>query len=251
MINLSEDKGVSISRSNFYKSVKEKHGIPVSKISLPQNEYEDIINAVLTFDPDKVAEATKKALARGDDPVKIIDNGLAEALRIVGKKFEDGELFLMHLVAAAEPVQKAITEILQPELAKRKEQRKSLGKVVLGTVAGDIHDIGKNIVAAMLFAAGFEVFDVGKDVPTEQFIAKAKETNANIVGASALLSTTLPIQKDILQATVAAGMRSNVKLIFGGAPVTEEWVKKIGADGYAEDAVQAVKVAKTLLGVAT
>jgi dimethylamine corrinoid protein len=121
---------------------------------------------------------------------------------------------------------------------------------VLGTVAGDIHDIGKNIVGAMLFAAGFEVFDLGKDVPTEKFVAKAKEVEANIVGASALLSTTLPVQKDILEATVTAGMRSTVKLMFGGAPVTEDWVKKIGADGYAEDAVQAVKVAKTLVGIA-
>ncbi len=218
--------------------------------SLPEDEYEDIVNAVLTFDSDKVNEATRKALARGDDPVKIIDDGLAKALRIVGKKFEDGEFFLMHLVAAAEPVQKAIREILEPEIAKMKGHRKSLGKVVLGTVAGDIHDIGKNIVGAMLFAAGFEVFDVGKDVPTEQFVAKAKEVDANIVGASALLSTTLPIQRDILEATAAAGMRSKVKLMFGGAPVTEDWVKKIGADGYAEDAVQAVKVAKTLVGIA-
>jgi trimethylamine corrinoid protein len=218
---------------------------------LPEDEYQDIVDAVLTFDPDKVADATRKALARGDDPVKIVDNGLTRALRIVGKKFEEGELFLMHLVAAAEPVQKVIAEILQPEIAKRKEQRKSLGKIVLGTVAGDIHDIGKNIVAAMLFAGGFEVFDVGKDVPTEQFIAKAKETDANIVGASALLSTTLPIQKDILDATVTAGMRNKVKLIFGGAPVTEDWVEKIGADGYAEDAVQAVKVAKTLVGLSS
>ena len=218
---------------------------------MPEDEYQDIVDAVLTFDPDKVADATRKALARGDDPVKIVDNGLTRALRIVGKKFEEGELFLMHLVAAAEPVQKVIAEILQPEIAKRKEQRKSLGKIVLGTVAGDIHDIGKNIVAAMLFAGGFEVFDVGKDVPTEQFIAKAKETDANIVGASALLSTTLPIQKDILDATVTAGMRNKVKLIFGGAPVTEDWVEKIGADGYAEDAVQAVKVAKTLVGLSS
>jgi corrinoid protein of di/trimethylamine methyltransferase len=216
---------------------------------LPEDEYEDILNAVLTFDSEKVAEATKKALARGDDPVKIIDDGLAKALRIVGKKYEDGEFFLMHLVAAAEPVQRVITEILQPEIAKTKGHRKSFGKVVLGTVAGDIHDIGKNIVAAMLFAAGFEIFDVGRDVPTEQFVAKAKETDANIVGASALLSTTLPIQREIVEGCVAAGIRSKVKLIFGGAPVTEDWVKKIGADGYAEDAVQAVKVAKTLVGV--
>jgi corrinoid protein of di/trimethylamine methyltransferase len=209
---------------------------------------EDIVNAVLSFDADKITEATKKALKEGQDPVKVVDE-LTKALRIVGKKFEDGELFLMHLVAAAEPVQKVIKEILEPEMMKKNAQRTSLGKVVLGTVAGDIHDIGKNIVGAMLFAAGFEVYDTGKDVPAEQFISKAKEVNANVVGASALLSTTLPIQKEIVQRIVATGLRDKVKLIFGGAPATEEWVKQIGGDGYGENAIEAVNVTKRLLRI--
>jgi len=209
---------------------------------------EEIVDAVLSFDGDKVAEATKKALNQGQDPIKIVDE-LSKALGIVGKKFEDGEFFLMHLVAAAEPVQKVIKEILEPEMVKKKEHRRSLGKVVLGTVAGDIHDIGKNIVGAMLFAAGFEVYDVGKDIPPEQFVAKAKEVNANIVGASALLSTSLTMQREIVKGIVAAGLRDRVKLIFGGAPVTEEWVKEIGGDGYAENATEAVKVAKKLLKI--
>ena len=209
---------------------------------------EEIVNAVLTFDGDKVTEVTKKALKEGRDPVKIVDD-LTKALRIVGKKFEDGEFFLMHLVAAAEPVQRVIKDILEPEMLKKKEARKSLGKVVLGTVAGDIHDIGKNIVGAMLFAAGFEVFDIGKDIPPEQFVSKVKEVNANLVGASALLSTSLPMQREIVEGIVAAGLRDKVKLIFGGAPVTEEWVKEIGGDGYAENAMEAVNVAKKLLKV--
>src|SRR5208337_146386 len=162
---------------------------------------EEIVNAVLSFDGDKVTEATKKALKQGQDPVKVVDE-LTKALRIVGEKFEEGEFFLMHLVAAAEPVQRVIKEILEPEMAKNKTYRKSLGKVVLGTVAGDIHDIGKNIVAAMLFAAGFEVYDIGKDIPAEQFVAKAKEVNANLVGASALLSTSLPTQREIVEGIV-------------------------------------------------
>ena len=207
---------------------------------------EEIVNSVLSFDGDKVTEATKKALKQGQDPAKILDE-LTKALRIVGKKFEDGEFFLMHLVAAAEPVQRVIKDILEPEMLKRKEQRTSLGKVVLGTVAGDIHDIGKNIVGAMLFAAGFEVYDVGKDIPADQFVAKAKEVNANLVGASALLSTSLPMQREIVEGIVAAGLRDKVKLMFGGAPVTEEWVKEIGGDGYAENAIEAVNVAKRLL----
>jgi corrinoid protein of di/trimethylamine methyltransferase len=209
---------------------------------------EEIVNAVLSFDGDKVTETTKKALKQGQDPVKIVDE-LTKALRIVGKKFEDGEFFLMHLVAAAEPVQRVIKEILEPEMMKKKEARKSLGKVVLGTVAGDIHDIGKNIVGAMLFAAGFEVYDVGKDIPSDQFVAKAKEVNANLIGASALLSTSLPMQREIVEGIVAAGMREKVKLMFGGAPVTEEWVKEIGGDGYAENAIEAVNVAKKILKV--
>ena len=207
---------------------------------------EEIVNAVLSFDGDKVTEATKKALKQGQDPVKIVDE-LTKALRIVGKKFEDGEFFLMHLVAAAEPVQRVIKDVLEPEMKKKKEARTSLGKVVLGTVAGDIHDIGKNIVGAMLFAAGFEVYDIGKDIPPDQFVSKAKEVNANLVGASALLSTSLPMQREIVEGIVAAGLRERVKLIFGGAPVTEEWVKEIGGDGYAENAIEAVNVAKRLL----
>ncbi|MEM4649401.1 MAG: cobalamin-dependent protein [Candidatus Bathyarchaeia archaeon] len=119
----------------------------------------------------------------------------------------------------------------------------------MGTVQGDIHDIGKNIVAAMLFAAGFEVYDLGKDVPAEEFAKKAKELNANIVGASALLSTTLPVQKEIIEALKAMGIRDKVKTIFGGAPCTAEWVEEIGGDGYAENAIEAVKVAKRLIGV--
>ena len=210
---------------------------------------EEIVNAVLSFDGDKVTEVTKKALKQGQDPVKVLDE-LTKALRIVGKKFEDGEFFLMHLVAAAEPVQRVIKDILEPEMLKKKETRKSLGKVVLGTVAGDIHDIGKNIVGAMLFAAGFEVYDVGKDIPSEQFVAKTKEVGANMVGASALLSTSLPMQREIVEGIATAGLRDKVKLMFGGAPVTQEWVKEIGGDGYAENAIEAVNVAKKLLNVA-
>ena len=194
---------------------------------------DELADAVQTFDPDKVLELTKKALAAGIDPSTIIEQGIAKGLKVVGKKFEDGELFLMHLVAAAEPAQKAIKELLEPEIKKRKGERKSAGKVVLGTVAGDIHDIGKNIVGAMLIAAGFDVIDIGKDIPAEEFVKKAKEVNANIVGASALLSTSLPVQAEIVKAFKAANMRDKVKLVFGGAPCTAEWVKEIGGDGYA------------------
>jgi corrinoid protein of di/trimethylamine methyltransferase len=209
----------------------------------------EIEHAILTFDEEKAYEVTKKALEKGLDPIEIIDKGFTKALRIAGKKFENEEFFITDLVAAAEAAKKPIKELLEPEIQKRREERKALGKFVIGTVAGDIHDIGKNIVATLLFASGFEVFDLGVDVPAEKFVEKAKEVNADIVGASALLSTSLPQQEEIVKSFVSAGIRDKVKIMFGGAPVTEEWVKKIGGDAYAEDAIQAVKVAKELLGI--
>jgi len=214
-----------------------------------ESVFEEVSEAIQSFDEEKVFNAVKKALSLGVDPSEIIEKGIAKGLKIVGDKYERGELFLMHLVAAAEPAQKVVKELLEPEIKKKAGERKSLGKVVIGTVQGDIHDIGKNIVAAMLFAAGFEVIDLGKDVPAEEFAKKAKEVGANIVGASALLSTTLPVQKEIIEALKAMGLRDKVKTIFGGAPCTAEWVEEIGGDGYAENAIEAVKIAKRLIGV--
>jgi corrinoid protein of di/trimethylamine methyltransferase len=208
--------------------------------------YDELAKAVLGYDADKVVETTKKALARGLSATDILEKGLAKGLKTIGKKFQNGELFLMHLVASGEAVKKALSEILEPELIKSKTERRSLGKVVLGTVSGDIHDIGKNILGAMLLSAGFEVYDLGKDVPVEEFVKKTKETNADIVAASALLSTTMLAQQELVEALVSEGLRDNVKIMIGGAPVTEEWAKEIGADGYGEDAVQAVEVAKKL-----
>jgi len=211
----------------------------------------DVLNevkeAVLSFDSEKTVEAVKKALKAGLNPIDIIEKGITPGLQIVGKKFEEGELFLMHLVAAGEAAKKAIDQVIQPELLKSGSERKTLGKVVIGTVAGDIHDIGKNIVAALLFAAGFEVYDLGKDVPTSEFVKKAKEVNADVVALSALLSTTLPVQKEVIDALKAAGIREKVKVIVGGAPATKEWAEKIGADGYAATATEAVTVVKKLL----
>jgi len=211
--------------------------------------YDELADAVLSFDADKVLETTKKALDLGLGPGDIIENGLGKGLRMVGEKFEGGEIWLMHLVAAAEGAQRAIVELLEPEILRRKEVRVSLGKVVLGTVAGDIHDIGKNIVRALLTAAGFEVRDLGKDVPVKDFISKVKETDANILAASALLTSTAPVQKDVIDALKKEGLGEKVKVMVGGAAVSAEWAEKIGADGYAPNAALAVKLAKELMGV--
>jgi len=210
---------------------------------------EDLVETILSYNAEKVVEVVDKVLSLGIDPLAIIEDGVAKALRIVGKKFEDGELYIMHLVAAAEVAKRALTEVLEPELSKRNVSRKMLGKAVIGTVAGDIHDIGKNIVAALLFSAGFEVYDLGKDVPAEDFVKKAKEVNADIIALSTLLSTTLGVHRDVIKTLISWDMRDKVKVIVGGAPVTSEWAEEIGADGYGENALEAVKLAKRLLNI--
>lgn len=202
----------------------------------------------MDYDSDRALEATDKALEAGIPPLRIIEDGITKAMRIVGKQFEDGELFLMHLVGAAEASKQAM-KILEPRMAGLETERKSLGKVVIGTVAGDIHDIGKSIVSSMLFAAGFEVYDLGKDVPVDQFVRRTKEVKADIVASSALLTMTMPMQHEIVKSLVAEGMRDEVKIMVGGAPVTKEWMQEIGADGWGQSAIEAVKVAKQVLGI--
>jgi corrinoid protein of di/trimethylamine methyltransferase len=205
-------------------------------------------SALLSFEEEKFIEAVKRSLEEKISPLEII-NALTKALEEIGRKFEEGEIFLVHLVMAGEMVKRAVSEYLEPLLKRAKIERKTLGRVIIGTVSGDIHDIGKNIVAALLFSAGFEVIDLGKDVPVEEFIRAVKEYNPDIIGLSALLSTTLPVQKEVIEALKRNGLRDKVKVIVGGAPVTAEWAEQIGADGYGEDAVESVKVAKRLLKV--
>jgi len=144
---------------------------------------------------------------------------------------------------------KAAIKVLEPELAKRQQQRQVLGKVVIGTVEGDIHEIGKTLVGTMLSANGFQVFDLGVDVKADAFIGKAKEVQADILGLSALLTTTMLNQRKVIETLQEAGLREQIKVMVGGAPVTESWAQEIGADGYAEDAVSAVALARQLIGV--
>jgi corrinoid protein of di/trimethylamine methyltransferase len=210
-------------------------------------QFKDILQAVLDFDADRLQKTVEARLAEGVDPVVIIEQGLSPALQVVGEKFESGEFFLLDLMAAAECVQKVMTSQIEPRLKSSGTARKSLGKIVIGTVKDDIHDIGKSIVRSMLFSAGFEVFDLGKDVPTLAFIDKMKAVKADIVAASALLTTTMPMQREIVRSVVEAGMRDRVKLLFGGAPVNENWVREIGGDAYGGNAVAAVKIAKSFL----
>jgi corrinoid protein of di/trimethylamine methyltransferase len=208
--------------------------------------YSQLANSLVDGDPDATESLTRQALAAGLEPMAIIKEGLMPGMNSVGDKFSCGEYFLPDLIIAADGMQKAMN-LLEPELRARQQSVESPGTVVLGTVKGDIHEIGKSLVATMLSANGFKVYDLGVNVPTENFIAKVKETDANIVGLSALLTTTMTVQREIIHALVNAGLRNQVKVIVGGAPVTHSWAAEIGADGYAEDAMGAVQLARQLV----
>jgi len=206
-----------------------------------------ISETLLTFNPDKLTEVTEKSLKEGHAPLDMLD-AIIFALEDIGNRFKKGELFLTHLVIAGENAKKTISEILEPILKKTNIERKVAGRIVIGTVAGDIHDIGVSIVESMLFSSGFEIINLGNDVSTETFIKAIEKYNPDIVGLSALLSTTLPMQKKLIDALTEHNLRDKVKVIVGGAPVTAEWAEEIGADGYAEDAVEVVKVIRNLIG---
>jgi corrinoid protein of di/trimethylamine methyltransferase len=202
------------------------------------------------MDPEQVVAIARRAMDAGMDPADIVEKGIARGLRRVGERFERGEAFLTDLVGAATAAKEALEGILRPAMEKSRTTQRSLARAVLGTVSGDIHDIGKNIVGAMLFASGFEVVDLGTDVSVDVFVTRSSEVRARIVGASALLSTTLPVQREIIKEFAKRNIRDRHKLLVGGAPATESWAKEIGADGYAPNAVEAVKLAKSLLGLA-
>jgi corrinoid protein of di/trimethylamine methyltransferase len=203
--------------------------------------------SVIDGDADAAVALAEQALEQGIDPLTAIDEAYVPGIRYVGEQFRCGDLFLPDMMLAARAMQRAVS-VLEPEMLARSSQRKVLGRVVLGTVKGDIHEIGKNLVAMMLTANGFEVHDLGVDVAPERFVEKAKEVDATMVGVSALLTTTMTGQRAVVQALADAGLRERVKVIVGGAPVTSAWATEIGADGYGEDAVGAVTLARELAG---
>jgi corrinoid protein of di/trimethylamine methyltransferase len=207
---------------------------------------DQITTSVVEGEPDEIVELTRQALSAGLEPMAIVSEGLVPGMNIVGDKFQSGEYFLPHLIIAANGMKQAM-ELLEPELRAREQAVKVAGTVVIGSVAGDIHEIGKSLVATMLSANGFEVYDLGVDVPTETFVAKVKETGAGVLGLSALLTTTMTVQRKVIEALTEAGIRDQVKVILGGAPVNQEWADTIGADGYAEDAVGAVELTRRLV----
>jgi corrinoid protein of di/trimethylamine methyltransferase len=210
--------------------------------------FQKMSQSILDGDSDVAAELARQAVAAGMDPLEAINQGFVVGVNQVGESFACGNAFLPELVMAGEAM-KAAVAVLEPEMKKRGTARKILGKVVLATVQGDIHEIGKTLVGTMLSASGFEVHDLGVDVPTEKIVAKVKEVNADLVGLSALLTTTMVKQREVIEALDKEGLRRKVKVMAGGAPVTRDWVQRIEADGYSEDAIGAVAVAKQLMGI--
>jgi len=206
---------------------------------------QEIFIAIQGGDANLVKEKVQTALDRDIDPSQILNTGMIAAMAVVGERFEKGEYFVPEMLIAARAMQQGLV-ILKPHL--QQADLVSEGKVVIGTVKGDLHDIGKNLVSMMLEGAGFELLDLGTDVPTEKFIEAVQQNEVNVVAMSALLTTTMPQMKTIIGALIEAGMRDQVKVIVGGAPLTESFAQEIGADGYAADASRAVKVTKSLLG---
>jgi corrinoid protein of di/trimethylamine methyltransferase len=214
---------------------------------MSQELYTQLSLAVIEGEEDLALSLIKQGLEQGLDPLEIIKEGLTPGMDVVGEKFSCGEYFLPHLVMAGNTMQAGLTW-LEPSLKAGDMARETLGTVVLGTVAGDIHEIGKSLVGVMLTANGFIVHDLGVDVPVSKFVQAVRETGANLVGLSALLTTTMSIQRTVIEELAEAGLRDRVKVMVGGAPVSTRWAQEIGADGYAEDAVGAVALARQLAG---
>lgn len=207
----------------------------------------EIYEGVIDGQKDVVLQKVTAALNSNIDPTIVLNDGMIAAMAEVGQRFENGDYFVPEMLIAARAMQTGMT-VLKPKL--QQADVKAIGTVVIGTVKGDLHDIGKNLVSMMLEGAGFEIKDLGTDVSPDKFVNAARENKAQIVAMSALLTTTMPNMKTTLEALKEAGIRDQVKVMIGGAPVTENYSNHIGADGYAPDASRAVAVAKSLLGVA-
>ncbi len=208
--------------------------------------FKEMAQSILDGDDEVAANLATQALSEGVDPLTVITEGYMVGVNEVGDAFACGDAFLPELVMAGEAMKAAIA-VLEPAMKASGVSREILGKVVIATVEGDIHEIGKSLVGTMLTSSGFEVYDLGVDVSTDDLLAKAEEVGADIIGLSALLTTTMSKQKEVIDEIAKRGMK--VMVMVGGAPVTKEWVQRIEADGYSEDAIGAVNVAKELMGI--
>jgi 5-methyltetrahydrofolate--homocysteine methyltransferase len=215
-----------------------------------EQDLDELRGALITANRDVAVAAARRLVDAGVDPTVILESGMAQAMFTLGEMWKRGEVFLPEVVASAE-IFKQCNAIVEPALLASRTDATAQQLIVLATVKGDLHDLGKNMVGAMLRTSGFEVLDLGKDVPADKIIATVHEVSPTIVGLSALLTTTVPYQETVIKALSREGLRDRVKVMVGGAPVTPEWAQRIGADGYANNAPEAVDVAKKLSGAAT
>jgi len=213
---------------------------------MPDDHFSAMRQSVIDGAPDTASSLAQQALATGIPPLAAINYGYVPGMHDVGEQFARGQMFLPDMMASAEAMRAAMA-VLDPELKRLGTERPMAGVVVLGTTKGDIHEIGKILVGTLLTANGFRVHDLGVDVSGETFAAKAREFGADIVGVSALLTTTMRNQKTVIEAFEKDGLRSRMKIMVGGAPVTRRWAEEIGADGYAKDAMSAVALAQELM----
>ena len=204
-------------------------------------------DAIIALDRVQAEEMADQAIAANLDLPVFIDQAMSGAMNAVGAKFQSGEMFLPELQMSAE-VFEAAMERINPQLAAANAKVSSKGRVIIGTVKGDLHSIGKNLVATMLKAAGFEVTDLGVDVPTLTFLEAMEKSEPDVIALSARLTTTMPVQKEVIEAIVAQGWRDRVKVLIGGAPVNQEWAQTIGADAYGDNAAAAVRLTGELVG---
>jgi len=213
---------------------------------MPDDTFSAMRQSIIDGAPGTAADLARHAILHATAPLDAINHGYVPGMHDVGEQFARGQMYLPDMMASAEAMRAAMA-VLDPELKKQGAERPKAGIVVLGTTKGDIHEIGKTLVGTLLTANGFQVHDLGVDVSGEKFAATAKEVGADIVGISALLTTTMSNQKTVIEALVESGLRAHLKVMVGGAPVTRRWAEEIGADGYAKDAMSAVALARELM----
>ena len=210
--------------------------------------YEELKDNVICGDSDKVYEMVSILIEGGTDPMEIMSEGLINAMSVVGQKMKTGEMFIPEVLASAQAMNRSM-ELIKSKIPAERLSDASVGKFVIGTVKGDVHNIGKNIVAMLMSCVGFDVIDIGVDVSADTFIEAVEQEQPILLGMSALLTTTMPQMKDVIELLKSRDLRAKVRVLVGGAPVTQDFAESIGADGYAQDAVAAIETAKQLLGL--
>lgn len=209
---------------------------------------DNLQEAILSYDAERAKKLTEKIITKKIDPLLVMNNVIAQTAKLVGDKFESGEIFLPHLVMAGD-VMSEVTALLESSLTQEQSGKLAAKAVVIGTVEGDIHSIGKNIVAMLLKTNGFKVYDLGVDVKSEVFVKQAEANSVDIIAMSCLLTITMPYQRQVIEELKHLNLRDKFKVMVGGGPVTQKWAEEIGADGFGKDAIEAVKVAKKITGV--